>query len=84
MRQRLLDGNHDTGDLRQLLPQLVEHLFAAAARLRIETHDDLGCVDALRVLIEFGTTRSTAVVFDTANLPDLFVDHGRDAIGRLE
>ena len=82
--QRLLDRDHDSRNLRQLLAKFLEHLLAVASGLRIEAHDDLRGIDAFGVLVEFRPPRPPAERGHAANLADAVIDHRGDRGGGVE
>ena len=78
--QRLLDRHDDAGHLRQFLAELLQHLLAAAARMRVETDDDLRGIYPLGMLVELRTARAAAEVEHALHVLDSLVDHPGDGV----
>ena len=54
--QGLLDRTDDAGNVFHGMADLFQHLFASAIRIRVEADEQLGDVDPLSVLVQFGPT----------------------------
>jgi len=71
-------------DLREFLAELLEHLLAGPAGLRVEAHDDFRGVDLLGMLVQLGPARPPAEVGHATNPSDSIVHQRGDGARRIE